>query len=374
MPRNPNSPEREGSSGASGWILACVMVLAVATGALLPGCGGSSTPAPPPAREGQTSVAPAVGGQPGGRAPVGARPIVRVIDGKKWIGDVPRDIYFEDPLSVAADRRQIGTQTVAGGPMTDQADPNGSGKTPAGGSKTDDPPSAASAGDWKSVIGIEPLKSEIKTIRNTLNGHLQNVGKFNSGLKDIPAHGATLAVLAGVASAHSEDVSWKKNAKFVRDLAGQMFAEDLARGRKSFDQVKTPFEAIIEILDGGTPAELPESQDETTFSDVADFGHLMQRIDRGFKWIQGNARDEESYKANADRVRHEAAVLGVLAKVIKEEGYGWSDDEDYVKHADTMLNACQTIDKAVAAEKFADYDKAVSTIDQLCTQCHMGRR
>ena len=76
---------------------------------------------------------------------------------------------------------------------------------------------------------------------------------------------------------------------------------------------------------------------------------------------------------------HTLAVLvddepGVLARVIKEEGYGWADDEDFLKHADSMLNACLAAEKAVATEAFADYDKAITKIDQLCTQCHMGRR
>ncbi len=344
-----------------------VLSLVLAAAWSLPGCGGSD---------------PATGGGGGGQAagggaaagvPVGAQPIIRTIGGKQWIGEVPRDIYFDDPLSVAADKRPVGAAAgaaVAGTPTTDPA----AGKSVGKSTEPDTPPATASAGDWKTVIGIEPLKTEVKAIRNSLTGHLQNVGKFNSGLKAIPSEGATLAVLASVAASHSGEVSWKKNAKFIRDLAGQMLTEKLARGRKSFEQVKTPFETIVEILDGGNPAELPASKDQAAFSDVAEFGYLMQRMDRGFKWIQGNARDEESYKEHAVKIRHEAAVMGVLARVIKEEGYGWNDDEDFVKHADAMLDACLSVEKAVSSEAFADYDKAITKIDQLCTQCHMGRR
>ena len=338
-----------------------VLSLVLAAAWSLPGCGGSD-----PATGGGGGGGQAAGGSAAAGVPVGAQPIIRTIGGKQWIGEVPRDIYFDDPLSVAADKRPVGGAAVAGAPTTDPA----AGKS----TEPDTPPATASAGDWKTVIGIEPLKTEVKAIRNSLTGHLQNVGKFNSGLKAIPSEGATLAVLASVAAAHSGDVSWKKNAKFIRDLAGQMLTKKLARGRKSFEQVKTPFETIVEILDGGNPAELPASKDQAAFSDVAEFGYLMQRMDRGFKWIQGNARDEESYKEHAVKVRHEAAVMGVLARVIKEEGYGWNDDEDFVKHADAMLDACLSVEKAVSSEAFADYDKAITKIDQLCTQCHMGRR
>ncbi len=205
-------------------------------------------------------------------------------------------------------------------------------------------------------------------------GHLQNVGKYNSGMAEIPSNGATLAILAGVAAKHADKVRWQSKAKFVRDLAAQMLAEDLARGRKSYEQVKEPFEKIVEILDGSEPAELPESKDQAVFSDVAAFGGVMKRMDRGFKWIQTNARDQESYKENAERVKHEAAILAVMARVINEEGYGFSDDEDFVKFAGQLLEACRAIEMSLKTENFDQYDKAISSIDQLCTRCHMGRR
>ncbi|MFP6767070.1 MAG: hypothetical protein VB859_02795 [Planctomycetaceae bacterium] len=341
--------------------MARVCLALLVTACLLPGCGGEpDTPgadggAGPVAADPAALVTAATGGQQ----------VVRVIDGKKWIGEVPQDVYFPDPLQVATDRRPVGGQAKA-------ANSPAAPKTSTGKDATKS--TASATADWKSLITIETLSSEIKKIRNELTGHLQNVGKYNSGMADIPANGATLAVLADVATRHPGKVSWKAKAKFVRDLSAQMFTTELARGRKSYEQVKGPFEKIIEILDGSEPAELPESKDQAVFSDVASFGHVMQRMNRGFKWIQTNARDQESYKENSERVRHEVAILAVMARVIEEEGYGFSDDEDFVKYASQMLKACQTIKVAVKNEKFEDYDKAISAIDQLCTQCHMGRR
>jgi len=337
------------------------------TACLLPGCGGE--PDTPTANGGAGPVA----ADPGApvAAAAGGQQVVRVIDGKKWIGEVPQDIYFPDPLQVATDRRPVGGGAKAANSPA-AASPSATPKTAAGKDATKS--TASAVADWKSLITIETLSSEIKKIRNELTGHLQNVGKFNSGMVAIPAHGATLAVLADVATRHPGKVSWKTKAKFVRDLSAQMFSNDLARGRKSFEQVKGPFEKIVEILDGSEPAELPESKDQAVFSDVASFGGVMQRMDQGFKWIQTNARDEESYKENSERVRHEAAILAVMARVIEEEGYGFSDDEDFVKYANQMLKACQTIEVSIKNEKFEDYDKAISAIDQLCTRCHMGRR
>ncbi|GIT30613.1 MAG: hypothetical protein Ct9H300mP1_26590 [Planctomycetaceae bacterium] len=175
------------------------------------------------------------------------------------------------------------------------------------------------------MIGIEPLKTEIKAFRNTLTGPLQNVGKFNSGLPKSPKEVPRWPYWPPGPAAHSEDVSWKKNAKFSGTSPARCSREN-SPGPQVIRTGQVAVRDIVEIPDGGAPGELPESKDQAAFSDVADFGYLMQRIDRGFKWIQGNARDEESYKENAAKVRHEAAVLGVLARVIKEEGYGWADE------------------------------------------------
>ena len=90
---------------------------------------------------------------------------------------------------MAADRRPVGNAVVAGDPKSAPAAKSaGTNKA----AEDEKPPATAASDNWKSVIGIEPLKTEIKTIRNTLTGHLQNVGKFNSGLTEIPQRGCLL--------------------------------------------------------------------------------------------------------------------------------------------------------------------------------------
>lgn len=337
---------------------------------LLLGCASESSTEP----DGNTDqVAKKQPGRKPGRRAGDAKPIVRIVGGKKWIGDVPYDVYFEDPLRVAADRRPVGgdapttAQTTKGTPPAIQ-------KTTAKDAGTKTAAANGNAPDWKTLIPMETLKSEVKAIRNQMTARLQNVGKFNSSFQEIPADSSTLALLAGVASQHGEEVSWKANAKYVRDLSALMVAEKLARGKKSYESTKVPFEKITEILDGSTPAELPESAEAAVFSDYADFGNLMKRIDRTFRWMKTNASNEESYKEAAEKVLHELALISIISKAIQEEGYGFSDDEDFIKYAETMFSSARTMVTAVQTEKFADYDAAFSTIDQMCTQCHMGRR
>lgn len=351
--------------------MTCRWLCLLGVAGLLIGC--SSDPATETVKDKDQGAKKKQSGRQAKRRAGDAAAIVRIVGGKKWIGDVPYDVYFEDPLRVAADRRPVG----GSGPATAQVTkdkPPGAQKTAAKDTGTKKAAAGETATDWKTLIPMETLQSEVKAIRNQMTARLQNVGKFNSSFQEIPADSSTLALLAGVASAHGEEVSWKANAKYVRDLSALMIAEKLARGKKSFETAKVPFEKITEILDGSTPAELPESAETAVFSDYADFGNLMKRIDRTFRWMKTNASNEESYKEAAEKVLHEMALLSVISKAIQEEGYGWSDDEDFIKFAETMFSSARKMVTAVQTEKFADYDAAFSTLDQMCTQCHMGRR
>ena len=63
----------------------------------LPGCGGAA-PVSDAGGASEGGQAAAAGDNQTAKVPIGAQPVVRVVNGKKWIGDVPQDIYFEDPL------------------------------------------------------------------------------------------------------------------------------------------------------------------------------------------------------------------------------------------------------------------------------------
>jgi len=308
------------------------------------------------------------GGRPGADDQSG-RPFDRMENGRRFIGDVPLDVFFNDPLQVAADRSSTGNGSVAQNPGDTRGAPNSDPAPPK-------PETGGTGGkiDWKSLIAAEVLKSEVKSIRNRLTATLQNVGKFNTGFRELPADAATLAVLAAVVIDYPDETSWKPRAKYVRDLAALMVVEELMRGKKSFDTVRVPWEKIIELLDGAEPAELPESADAAAFAESADFGNLMKRVGRGFRWIKTNANNEQTYQENLDKVLHEMSILAVLMQVLTTEGFGYEDDDDFLAHARQMLEACRKAHAAAKSNRFAEYEIAISKIDQKCTQCHMEFR
>ena len=341
---------------------------------LLIGCNGDkeTTPAEPggtgtavPATNPTTTGAPIVAA-----TPTNKKWEVRTDSaGRKWFGDVPYDVFFDDPLGVANDNEPIvglGTPDSAGAP------PVGSNKEP----KTAMTPDVSATADngWNNTISAEALNAEVKTIRNFLNPKLQSVGQYNSNLSMIPAQAATLAALAGIAASHGGDISWKADALYIRDLAGQMVSEPLQTGAKFQRRLLGLYEQISDTLNRSRPADLPEPDAGAAIADSAEMGLLMKRMQLAYDEMKTNAGSEASFQDSLESVQQESAVLSALAKLITEEGYGYEDDDEFKAFAKTVADGGQSMIEASALKNFAEYDKALSATNNACNSCHLDYR
>lgn len=345
---------------------------------ILSGCNGSKDP---PADSGAGKTAGVGGAVPGtkGPNPTGATESsdtgasashgkweVRTdSDGRKWFGDVPYDVFFDDPLGVANDNEPI----VGMAAPPDKAEA----QQPTTPESPEKPATAAStASSWQSVITAEALDSEVKKIRNFLNPKLQSVGQYNSNLSMIPPQAATLAALAAIAARHEGDISWKSDALYIRDLAGAMNKEPLQRGPKFQRALLTLYAQISDTLNRSRPGDLPEPNADAPIADHAEMGFLMKRMEQAHDEMKTKAGSEDSFRKSLDMIRQESAILSALAKVITTEGYGYEEDEEFIAFARTVSASGRKMIEAVAIESFAEYDTALSAAYQACNQCHLG--
>ncbi|MGH7200181.1 MAG: hypothetical protein ACREJB_06220, partial [Planctomycetaceae bacterium] len=212
---------------------------------LLGGCGGDAPQEPttenePPATEGQTE-SPA---EP--RASDSERVAARDDDGRKMIGEIPYDVWFDDPLTVYQSNRQSVPGTTPAEPLTPDVPMTDPVPMPM---PTTDPPMAPSGGtDWKMLISGEIISGEAKEIRNRLTQNMQSVGKYNGNYKTIQVDGAVLAALAIIASQHPDDVSWKDRAAAVRDLGWRIEQSAQGLARENYEATQLPFEQFITVM------------------------------------------------------------------------------------------------------------------------------
>lgn len=285
-------------------------------------------------------------------------------NGRKWWGEVPYDVFFDDPLGKA---NETGPVPVQPGPAVD---PEQKPTVPEPTEPRQPEVPAPSADTWDTLITAEALDSEVKNIRNFLNSKLQSVGQYSRNLAMIPTQTATLAALAAVAARHPGEITWKDDALYIRDLAGKMNAEPLRPGPKFQRELLGLFEQISDTLNRSRPADLPDPDPEADIADSAEMRLLMKRMDDAYKKMKTEAGGEDGFRKNLDMVRQEAAVLSTLAKVVTLEGYGYVDDEEFIAFARTVSDQGRKIGEATALESFTEYDMALSTAYQACTRCH----
>ncbi|QDV51062.1 cytochrome c [Gimesia fumaroli] len=342
---------------------ACLSVLLLFTG-----CGGSTPPATP-APQPQTNTAPAAAPTTPVTQTAQAQPqkSEEKKDGRKMIDGIPYDVWFDNPLAVAGNNQSVTPVALPGNTVAANS------TTPAAGKmKPAANPEAPAAGgvDWKTIIPMPVLESQVKDIRNRLTKNMQSVGTYNNSYLEIPTFTTTLAALAGIVTEHPEDVGWKKNAKYLRDLAAGISAEPLKRGAKSFREIQVPYEQMIVILNGSVPAGIADADEKKPLSEVASMGDLMKRADIASKWLKSNVGNADALKSEKEKVIEEAHLLAAISKIITTEGYGYVDDEGFLNHANPMADASLQMVAAAKSDNFPEFDKGLTRVYKACTECH----
>lgn len=353
-------------------VLACVL-------GGIAGCsdGGSSaeqTPSPPAASAPAPSpapppIAPEVAA---GSAEQSHGAIHTDAEGRRWIDDVPLDVFFDDPLAIAGQTDRVAEPLAVSeampAPETVNPATTAAASPPTGASETS--ASGGGGSDWGTLITPTALDDEVTSIRNQLSQNLQTLGNYNLSYLTIPLDAATLATLAQVAQEHPGDISWKDKALQVRDLALRISEASEGRGRKAYDAARVPFEMLEVVLNGGNPAGLEEPTADLGYADVAAMSVLMKRIDRGSKWLKTNTGNEDSLKERQADAQREAAVLATMAVLLGKEGYGYAEDPEFLKMAHELRDAGLDMARAAGEGDFTAYDAGISRAFNSCTACH----
>jgi hypothetical protein len=282
-----------------------IMTLALTATLLAAGCGKGSGKRV--AASGEASGEESVEAESGGEAPArerkGAGRNKKPARGKNINGipiDVWPEVWLKDPLAVAAEKGAVGGAVpTAGGDSDPQVAKVDAVKPPAETVKPEPGSGAAPAAgcaDWTALISGEVLADESKTIRTSLTEKLANKGRYDSTYKDLRVDAAVLACLAGLAGEHPEAPSWKKNAKYVRDMAAEVSNGSTANGEKFFIKVRSSYDKLDELLSGNKPPGLEEAVDNLRFSEAVKRNFLMLRMDRGFNAMKSNINTEALFK------------------------------------------------------------------------------
>ncbi len=340
------------------------------------GCGGGSNsdPATPTNSAPVTQIQPEQTSQ---AAPIQSEPPQQVDPTKKetkWIGKIPYDVFYDQPLTIAADTTALqGSTTVAS-----NANPaeKVQGEQPAMAAETPMPTGqspAANAVDWAKVIPIAVLDDEIKQIRTRLTTNLQAVGSYNRAIKDVALDGAILCTMASIATVHPEEFNWKGKAKYIRDLSYQIYTSAEGTGRTPFMACQEPFEKINIMLDGG-PAPEMESEDVVDHADNVYTAEMMKRIELSFNNLKANINTEARMNEDPVAIERELHVLAAFGTLMGTPSFENVDDPKYQGFLASFTNGALAGVDAVKTKNFVGFQDSLNQIQTTCAECHQQFR
>ncbi len=290
---------------------------------------------------------------------------------RKYVDGIPYDVFYDRPLTVAAENTSPPptTNNMAATTTTQMNSSEMNSTTPPPATETP-PPATASSGAWDEVITKDRLIEEVTRIRNTLTANLNSVGSFNRELLAIQIDSATLAALSGIATQYPAEFTWKDKAHFVRDMSSEIAVAAETRGRPGFEVAEKNYLNIIEILNGGTPAELPESETETAFSDVADRNLLMKKISANNDWLRTTISNDNDLKSKKDEVVARSALIRALGQVVHMEDYVFADEDEYQKYCQELIDGAAQMQEGAETDDYNLFDTGYQLLNKSCNDCH----
>ena len=336
----------------------------------LTGCPQTSTP------DSSTTNAPSQNTAAPSTQPAQANTNVSEVDPNRketqWIGTIPYDVFYDQPLTIAADS----TSLAANSPDTatqqiPEMTPENTSETPS--TDTSSPVTSSEAVNWTEILPLPILIDETKRIRNRLSENLQTVGTYNKSINAISLDGAMMTALGAIATVHPDDDDWKSRAKFVRDLGYEIYMAADGTGRTAYTATEEPYLKLITALDGGTVNDV-EAEEVVDFADVVYVSDIMKRIDASVNDLKANINTESRLKEDSEKTEQELRVLAALATIMSSDGYDSADSELYQKLTDKFVNGALSSVQAVKTENYDGFREGLNQMQSTCAECHQQFR
>ncbi len=271
-----------------------------------------------------------------------------------WSDEV-KNVFFDDARKALSGPRPSATEQAEVAPTANAA-------------KTTDV-------HWQELIDADTLTAEVKRIVNNLPTFTMNPARFKASThNDCRRELTMLAALFKVIAEYPSDVRWKPNAPdMVRRCVSAAESCDEVSAN-SLATVEATHAMLEELLRGQTPRTSDIDSDGESANCPA-FAPLMQRMELTTEeTLPVQLAKEREFRKNSQSIAEEAQMLAMLSEVIRDEAYGYADDETYQGHADELRDAAGRLRSAATEQDFAKAVEAAAGVSQSCANCHADYR
>jgi hypothetical protein len=247
-------------------------------------------------------------------------------------------------------------------------------KSSAGNSGTSSPEGSSSdnAGSgWAAVISATALEDEIKAQKLLADANVTTPSDFNgNGHNNARRDFSMTAMIFGIIAEYDGDVRWKKEAPTGRDLFARTAANAKVGTTGVYNEAKQRKAELGDLISGQS-FELRDAEPKAKWGELINRVPLMQRLEpaRDEK-IKPWTANESEFKANLDKLSHEAQIFAAIAQVLQKEGLPDADDAEYRKFAAQLLVGGKELAAACKEKNYAAATKATTLIVNSCDNCH----
>ncbi len=228
---------------------------------------------------------------------------------------------------------------------------------------------------WSTLIDADALTTEIKRVANQIARTTLREGAFKSeGHRLCQRDFRLLAIWFGVVVEFEEEVRWQQNAGAMRAylLATAEICEE--GNDKSLTAAQEASEVLAELMRGQSPT-LPSPSDVEPKEEATDLGDSMQRMKQAAEEkIAPALVTGREFRKGRNEIAHEAKILAVLARAMRQEGFEYSDDEVYLEYAQQLQQAAVDLAEAAQNGDFDAAEQADRRLKQSCVSCHEDYR
>ena len=228
---------------------------------------------------------------------------------------------------------------------------------------------------WQELIDADTLTGEVKRIINNLPTLTKNPALFKASKhNDCRRELTMLATLFKVITEYPSEVRWKANAPDMvrRCVSAAESCDEVSEN--SLTTVEETHTKLEELLRGQTPAISDIDSDSESANDPA-FAPLMKRMELATEeTLPPQLVKEREFRKTSPSIAEEAQLLAMLSEVIRDEAFGYANDETYQGHADKLRDAAVLLREAATAQDFAKAVEAAAGVSQSCANCHADYR
>jgi hypothetical protein len=225
--------------------------------------------------------------------------------------------------------------------------------------------------NWSALVSADTLESEIKAQPGAIDAALKAPNPQKSARMVM----TYLAALYGVIYRYDKDVRWKNDSQPLRDSfarAGNNLKAWTDSQKKQVAKLKTD---LSDLIQGNPPQMTAQLDGEAPWTEIADRPPLMHRLEMGqSERLNAWTKDASAVKSNKDSIIREGEIMAMLARLIQDKSYEFSDDAVYMGFAKELEKQAMAAVDAAKKDDAAAASSAVSKMQKSCDECHGGFR